>query len=432
MQDDNIGLSRRKVLVGLGAVGVASAGAGLGTTAYFSDEESFLGNTLTAGELTLYVNYHAYADQGEYLGEYLMEGIAGEGESEVEHSFELDDVKPGDSGRKKFCFSVVDNPAYLWGCGMLTGEVAGTGGGQLADYLTATLRYCPVEDSEPNGAPGEVVDGDVIVDGSFRDVLSALRNGVPLDANGDGEVPIEDRACFDGSESLEDFQETCLCLDWEFPIRSRDPDAELDNNDAQAASMEFDLTFYAEQCRHNDGLTNPCVTTREGEGWGKAEGELENPSWHARGIFGDGGGAANRELDIRDPGDDPIHTGDENYAWPNGEAVPFSLTIDGGDAKWTVGGNEVMVEDAPLPVADGVGVTVKTRDADASITVEDVTLNGSSPTGADSVSASGSSATNYLMLEGATLQEGDVVSGLVTMSWNATPGREDIGFRIDV
>ena len=33
--NDTIGLSRRKVLAGLGAVGVASAGAGLGTTAYF-------------------------------------------------------------------------------------------------------------------------------------------------------------------------------------------------------------------------------------------------------------------------------------------------------------------------------------------------------------------------------------------------------------
>ena len=46
---DSIGLSRRTVLAGLGAVGVASAGAGLGTTAYFNDTESFEGNQLTAG-----------------------------------------------------------------------------------------------------------------------------------------------------------------------------------------------------------------------------------------------------------------------------------------------------------------------------------------------------------------------------------------------
>jgi len=56
MNDDTIGLSRRKMLVGLGAVGVASAGAGLGTTAYFNDTESFDDNTLTAGELDLFVH----------------------------------------------------------------------------------------------------------------------------------------------------------------------------------------------------------------------------------------------------------------------------------------------------------------------------------------------------------------------------------------
>ena len=54
---NNIRLSRRKLLAGLGAVGVASAGAGLGTTAYFSDTESFANNTLTAGRLDLSVTW---------------------------------------------------------------------------------------------------------------------------------------------------------------------------------------------------------------------------------------------------------------------------------------------------------------------------------------------------------------------------------------
>ncbi|WP_240729980.1 SipW-dependent-type signal peptide-containing protein [Halalkalirubrum salinum] len=54
---NTFGLSRRKLLGGLGAIGVASAGAGLGTSAYFSDEESFENNTLTAGELDLKVDW---------------------------------------------------------------------------------------------------------------------------------------------------------------------------------------------------------------------------------------------------------------------------------------------------------------------------------------------------------------------------------------
>jgi predicted ribosomally synthesized peptide with SipW-like signal peptide len=56
--DTNFTLSRRKVLAGLGTVGIASAGAGLGTTAFFSDEEA-VGASLRAGRLDLLVDYRA-------------------------------------------------------------------------------------------------------------------------------------------------------------------------------------------------------------------------------------------------------------------------------------------------------------------------------------------------------------------------------------
>ncbi|WP_080509974.1 SipW-dependent-type signal peptide-containing protein [Halorubrum saccharovorum] len=59
----DIGLSRRRLLGGLGAIGLASAGAGLGTTAYFSDEETLANNDLTAGTLDLGVRYEFAADQ---------------------------------------------------------------------------------------------------------------------------------------------------------------------------------------------------------------------------------------------------------------------------------------------------------------------------------------------------------------------------------
>ena len=60
MTDDGLRLTRRKVLASLGAVGVGSAGAGLGTTAYFSDEESFDGNGLVAGELDMMVAFQEH------------------------------------------------------------------------------------------------------------------------------------------------------------------------------------------------------------------------------------------------------------------------------------------------------------------------------------------------------------------------------------
>lgn len=290
--------------------------------------------------------------------------------------------------------------------------------GQLADAMEVSLSYCTVDEES-------TTVGDEIVSGSLAEVMLALRNGVPLYGDGNDDGSVANRPVFEGVDSYEETAEQCICLHWIVPTTV--------GNEIQTDSVVFDFEVYAEQARHNDGATNPCVTSREGESFAKGEDELAEPSWHARGIFGDGGGAANRELDIRDAADSPIHSGNENVAWPNGEAVPFSLTIDDGDAKWDVNGSEVTVANAPLPVADGVGVTVKASTPDATILVEDVRLNGTVPSGPDSVSADGSiGESNYIMLEGATLQEGDVVSGLVTLSWSSTPNREGLGFRIDV
>jgi len=56
----DIELSRRKALAALGTVGVASAGAGLGTSAFFSDQETFENNSLVAGTLDMGVGYSAH------------------------------------------------------------------------------------------------------------------------------------------------------------------------------------------------------------------------------------------------------------------------------------------------------------------------------------------------------------------------------------
>ena len=59
MQDD-FNISRRKTLAALGTIGAASAGAGLGTSAYFSDQETFQNNSLTAGTLDMKVDWEEH------------------------------------------------------------------------------------------------------------------------------------------------------------------------------------------------------------------------------------------------------------------------------------------------------------------------------------------------------------------------------------
>jgi len=161
-------LSRRKLLAGLGAVGLASAGAGLGTSAYFSDRETFENNELVAGELDLLVDWQQhYTMNGEttFVNAHPDHDVDGEqsiaadtdagqvrysdfadpddadsnganiatldcdtippideasfgvdptsGEA-MDRLVQLRDVKPGDSGEITFSLHLCDNPGYVW------------------------------------------------------------------------------------------------------------------------------------------------------------------------------------------------------------------------------------------------------------------------------------------------------------------------------
>ena len=151
---------------GLGAIGVASAGAGLGTTAFFSDSESFEENTLTAGELDLFVHVDYEEDQGSFAqystppGTFINGGVVGESVSDdgtgisIEQgdplSIQVEDLKPGDSGEGKFCFSIVFNPAYMWMCGELTADILP----RLKPCLLPTSSNAAADELTPeDGAP---------------------------------------------------------------------------------------------------------------------------------------------------------------------------------------------------------------------------------------------------------------------------------------
>ncbi|MFC6874029.1 SipW-dependent-type signal peptide-containing protein [Halobellus marinus] len=170
-------LSRRKMLAGLGAVGLASAGTGLGTSAFFSDEEEFVDNSIVAGELDLLVDWQQTYDFGDghtfvsahpdhdgdgeqsveidgevakysdypdeedddsnganipvlncenipplSEAEFGVDPVTGE---EMDTLVQFTDVKPGDSGEITFSLHLCDNPGYLW---MQADNVSESGG----------------------------------------------------------------------------------------------------------------------------------------------------------------------------------------------------------------------------------------------------------------------------------------------------------------
>ena len=283
MTDDNtnpIGLSRRRVLGGIGAIGVASAGAGLGTTAFFSDSESFENNTLTAGELDLRVQYEASYDSDGAV-ENMADSAMGTQDGDPAGMFyDLEDVKPGDSGHVQFCFEIVDNPSYMWACGDLMQDENGMNEpemavddtpdlGELGDAIEARLVYCETVD-------GEIVEGEEIVSGSLADVLVAISTGAALDGDGvAGLLPGEQSphdTVVEPEEGPDFITGACVCLFWELPYEV--------GNEVQSDSLTMDFEFYALQSRHNDGTTNPCadqtVVTQYDNDW--KGGSIANPT----------------------------------------------------------------------------------------------------------------------------------------------------------
>ncbi|WP_336000349.1 vWA domain-containing protein [Halorientalis halophila] len=182
MTDDNIQLSRRRVLAGLGTAGLASAGAGLGTSALFSDTESFENNTLTAGTLDLkvdwqqiyagpteqpeFVNAHPdhdgdgeqslqvqdgvvrYSDESRNIVDHLTcQNLSGDYEEnfgDQANLVSLSDVKPGDEGEITFSLHLCDNPGYIW----LTADDFSQSGGATTEPEEAELDDGATDDGE--------------------------------------------------------------------------------------------------------------------------------------------------------------------------------------------------------------------------------------------------------------------------------------------
>ncbi|QAU13654.1 hypothetical protein EKH57_13520 [Halorubrum sp. BOL3-1] len=277
--DSKYSLSRRKALLGLGTVGVAGAGAGVGTSALFSDEESFEDNQLTAGELNLVVDYETSVDSSNVSAAIdVGQANNGENDGDVSAEYVLGDVKPGDGGFLAFCPKVVDNPAWLWaGSNGLTdsengltepeGEVDFTGGdpgegsGDLSESIQVTVEYCEYtgasdgdRDDPANYSTLDTLDNPA--DYTLADLIKDLRSGFLLD----GDTTTSGTQAYPSSADSDTQTGPCLCINWEIPSDV--------GNEIQSDSVEFDIAFSAEQRRNNSDPENPFVDATVGSGSG--------------------------------------------------------------------------------------------------------------------------------------------------------------------
>ena len=280
MTEDNnpqlYSLSRRKMVAGLGVVGLASAGAGVGTSAFFSDEESFEDNTLTAGTLDMSVTANVVAADDYWTGQGALD-LSETADGDVVSGIQVDDVKPGDWAVICFDIEVGDNPGYVQ---VRTEEFVENGGSNpepeqdvegdtdndadLGEFLLTTVwqnydetsgdktglsTLDPVFNNASDdlnisyGSPdvGGVVDG-VTHYTNAREANGVLENGYLIkDDNGDL-LPINDQA----NEGVYSF---CLLLEIPFQV----------GNVIQGDSISFDLVFETEQVRHNEDPFNNTV-----------------------------------------------------------------------------------------------------------------------------------------------------------------------------
>jgi len=487
MGDQRIDLTRRKVLAGLSGVGVATVGAGLGSTAYFSDRETYPDNRLVAGELDLQVDWEEHysdwsADENDdrtddFGGDEFDADLDGDGvddfdvvmtegdptavpegytgfptfeeplvavpdaamddfldntaveaypdedddgiqdliltrdqisalnptlsPEQVEQAFhdqfadvpqdleapviELEDVKPGDFGEVTFSIHLHNNPGYLWMTGELLDAVENGQTEPEADdpdeqaevvELLDEVQVAVWHDDGDNvreevelvSSPHDVdqgtaitldADESLIARGTLREVLDSLSSGVgvPIDAD----PTTEERVCFPFSTTR------YFGFAWWLPVDHA--------NEIQTDSATFDLGFYTEQCRHNDGsgITPECDVV-SGSGWGKQTQFADGvETSFARARYGDNLASGAWELAIAEPSLPPT-IDQANYVWTDGATVPFTYAYDGSTATFTLDGTTIS---GAIPEPRGkVGIQLKADES--SISASNLTLANAS------------------------------------------------------
>ncbi|WP_251343717.1 hypothetical protein [Haloplanus halophilus] len=251
-----LGLSRRRILLGVGAVGIAAAGAGVGSLGYLADRERFR-STVAAGSLDLKLGYRT-----TYNGEVVAEAPGGDAgavdcgtpglvDGAGVPVVSLDDVKPGDCGTVTADLYVCANPSRLWlAVGLVAAaendhrpeEVAAGDAtpatGELGDVVEVTVWI----DADGDGVVGD--DERVLYEGTLAGLTTDAAGGLPVTVDDDG-AP----ACVDGPDGP-----VPVALSWCLPLDGPD------HNRAITDAVRFDLRFAAVQCRHDAVGLNPFET----------------------------------------------------------------------------------------------------------------------------------------------------------------------------
>lgn len=257
MRERTLELSRRNILLGIGAVGVAGAGVGIGADAFLSDEEEFTNNTLVAGTLNLRVSAMVVEASTYFTENRAGQTLVGKGttvDGDAAIGLRVADVKPGDWVIVCFEVTVEGNPGYVQlsaeeftqyengqtepeanvdktDSGSLAPPLDGAGRGELSNTLRAVI-YSDYDGSVSSNDPRDYLsDKDEALDGTTEVTFDRLASGFVL---GGRDSPVT------GGPDSNPLTRYLLL---ELPADT--------GNEVQSDAVEFDLVFETEQVRHN-------------------------------------------------------------------------------------------------------------------------------------------------------------------------------------
>jgi hypothetical protein len=151
----------------------------------------------------------------------------------------------------------------------------------------------------------------------------------------------------------------------------------------------------------------------------------------AEGRIGDQGGAATFELDLGQDTGAPAVT--EQHTWPNGIAEPFTLSYDAGLnlVTYELGGK--ILQYTPGPNFDLIVVRTRATKDLTSCVVDNMVLDGMPVNDLSSASGPDPGGLDNLLIEGAELEDGFVLTGNATLSWGGErPRNSHLAFQIKV
>jgi predicted ribosomally synthesized peptide with SipW-like signal peptide len=266
------------------AVAAIIAGA---TTAFFSDTETSTGNTFTAGDIDLQIDNESYALDYNVPGFVNPTGALVLNASTswtlrdltVEKFFDFVDLKPGDYGEDTISVHVGSNDAWVCASAEVT-EDSDNGYTEPEDEVAGPNN--DDNDGTPDGDLDSSLefafwhdDGDNVLE--TDEVADIFVNGTLANMNGAGEVALADSegGILGAGNPIPGNSTVYIGKAWCFGELTPDPVAQ-DNatssgplvrgtgvscdgsgvgNIAQTDKVVGNLTFYAEQARHNPNFT---------------------------------------------------------------------------------------------------------------------------------------------------------------------------------